>query len=721
MVITRKRLAALAIAPLATTAIVTLAASVNLGWVYSLALMLALYYSALAAAWLRFKPRRDAEPQPAAVPADVEPQLRHVGLLQHNRPAWMVTPTSPASMRTRMLSSFADLGPGVVQASALAARSPQSKDLLAHMATSGAHDWASLESLLIAMAKSTDSTSLQLAIGRIDVGSMTSLALVINSGATSNADREAALAVMRLVVSRVGLLGLSTEAAALLTTLLLRTGRADEAAQVLAATNLDPISDGQLRADAINPFGTSATTPTETWLRAFNRIFVDFGLSPISLTASRTGEEAFDRLSSDTAAATGTEAAADQPLVTVMMAAFKPGREVIAAVRSVVSQTWSNWELLIVDDASGADYDGIFDECAALDSRIRIERREQNSGTYACRNFALTRARGQYMTILDSDDWMHPSRIELQARHLMATPEQLANISYAFRVSGELMFTQDRGVSAKLCEPAMMFRREETMKRVGGFDPVRMGADSEFRFRIGAVQGYPVAILDMLPALTLQRFDTASLSGSDFSFGWQHATRLAYRSAWAHWHSKVLASGATPYRAIDAVHRDYPAPSRISGVARTERERAFDVVFVFDFATKRGEVDHIHDAIADIHQLQSAGLRVAVMHLWHIAGRPPAFQSQHHLLQTLLNSGKLEQVFLAEKDLVVRTAVVREPAIFQFPPAESSLWQPERLLISSEARATEIYVATEYAANAERVFGTTATWIRSADLSAITR
>jgi hypothetical protein len=81
----------------------------------------------------------------------------------------------------------------------------------------------------------------------------------------------------------------------------------------------------------------------------------------------------------------------------------------------------------------------------------------------------------------------------------------------------------------------------------------------------------------------------------------------------------------------------------------------------------------------------------------------------------------VEQVFLAEKDLSVRTVVVREPAILQFPPAESSLWQPERLLISSAAGATESYVAAEYAANGERVFGTTAAWIPAADLSAVTR
>src|SRR5690606_9419641 len=66
------------------------------------------------------------------------------------------------------------------------------------------------------------------------------------------------------------------------------------------------------------------------------------------------------------------------------------------------------------------------DVCAALDARIHLLRHEQNQGTYAARNTALSVAQGEFVTGQDADDWSHPRRIERQISSLQDDPEVVA-------------------------------------------------------------------------------------------------------------------------------------------------------------------------------------------------------------------------------------------------------------------------------------------------------
>jgi len=95
----------------------------------------------------------------------------------------------------------------------------------------------------------------------------------------------------------------------------------------------------------------------------------------------------------------------------VITPAYKAARYIGQAIESVQAQTLTDWEMIIVDDASP-------DETAEVvkryldDPRIRLIRSERNRGECGARNLALEAAQGEWIAVLDADDWFAPERLE---------------------------------------------------------------------------------------------------------------------------------------------------------------------------------------------------------------------------------------------------------------------------------------------------------------------
>ena len=108
------------------------------------------------------------------------------------------------------------------------------------------------------------------------------------------------------------------------------------------------------------------------------------------------------------------------PLVTVALPVFNGGRVLAFAVESILMQTFTDWELLILDDGST---DGAIDRLWCLgDARVRVIRDGQNKGLSARLNHAVQIARGRYFARMDHDDICHPDRLALQVDFLEANP-----------------------------------------------------------------------------------------------------------------------------------------------------------------------------------------------------------------------------------------------------------------------------------------------------------
>lgn len=94
------------------------------------------------------------------------------------------------------------------------------------------------------------------------------------------------------------------------------------------------------------------------------------------------------------------------------MPTYNCGRFIAESINSVLAQTYTNWELLIVDDCSA---DNTAEVVASFkDPRIHYQRNERNSGAAVTRNTAIKLAKGRYIAFLDSDDLWLPEKLERQ-------------------------------------------------------------------------------------------------------------------------------------------------------------------------------------------------------------------------------------------------------------------------------------------------------------------
>lgn len=103
-------------------------------------------------------------------------------------------------------------------------------------------------------------------------------------------------------------------------------------------------------------------------------------------------------------------------LVSIIMPSWNTARFIRESIDSVRNQTYTNWELLIVDDCSTDNTDEIV--ASYSDERIRYFKNEKNSGAALTRNRAMREARGEWIAFLDSDDLWAPEKLERQLQFM---------------------------------------------------------------------------------------------------------------------------------------------------------------------------------------------------------------------------------------------------------------------------------------------------------------
>ena len=101
-------------------------------------------------------------------------------------------------------------------------------------------------------------------------------------------------------------------------------------------------------------------------------------------------------------------------LVSVVMPSYNSEHFIAESIKSVQSQTYGNWELLIVDDCSTDGTVAVAEAIAMDDSRVHVFSNERNSGAACSRNRALREAKGDWVAFLDSDDLWEPDKLERQ-------------------------------------------------------------------------------------------------------------------------------------------------------------------------------------------------------------------------------------------------------------------------------------------------------------------
>ena len=101
-------------------------------------------------------------------------------------------------------------------------------------------------------------------------------------------------------------------------------------------------------------------------------------------------------------------------LVSIIMAAYNAEKTIELAIESVLNQTYSNFELLVINDCSKDGTAKLVEDFSAKDNRVCLISNEKNSGVSFTRKHGLEEANGSWIAILDSDDAWAPEKLEKQ-------------------------------------------------------------------------------------------------------------------------------------------------------------------------------------------------------------------------------------------------------------------------------------------------------------------
>lgn len=123
-------------------------------------------------------------------------------------------------------------------------------------------------------------------------------------------------------------------------------------------------------------------------------------------------------------------------LVSIIMPSYNTGRFIKETIESVLAQTYSNWELIIVDDCSTDNTDEVVGQYIS-DNRIQYLKNDVNSGAAISRNRALREAKGKWISFLDSDDLWEPRKLEKQIAFMKKNGYAFSYTDYMIQLNGE--------------------------------------------------------------------------------------------------------------------------------------------------------------------------------------------------------------------------------------------------------------------------------------------
>ncbi|MDR4890022.1 glycosyltransferase family 2 protein [Fredinandcohnia sp. QZ13] len=131
------------------------------------------------------------------------------------------------------------------------------------------------------------------------------------------------------------------------------------------------------------------------------------------------------------------------PLVSVITPSYNSALFIEDTIKSVQDQTYTNWEMIIVDDVSTDNTVEIIKEKMKTDSRIKLIPLDKNGGAAIARNTAIKNASGKYIAFLDSDDLWVPTKLEKQVTFMERN-------GYNFTFTGYEIMTEEGELTGKI-------------------------------------------------------------------------------------------------------------------------------------------------------------------------------------------------------------------------------------------------------------------------------
>lgn len=284
-------------------------------------------------------------------------------------------------------------------------------------------------------------------------------------------------------------------------------------------------------------------------LTHLNRYLSRHGLAPLALRDPR-GPMAVANLSGSLRA----EAPATAPVsISVVMPVHDNERHLGAALASIAAQRWRPSEVIVVDDASRDGSPQVLARAAEWLPELKVLRLPISSGAYVARNVGLAAARGEFVVFHDADDFSHPRRLAAQIGPMLREPGLVATSSRCVRLGDDGSFGEIRLWPLTRWTPiSLALRRAPVMERIGAFEEVRYGADSEYAARLRTVFGRHRHRLVPQPlAIFAQRSGSLTTAGvTGFDRHGRSQDRIDYQESWTERHLACLLGGPGLYRPL---------------------------------------------------------------------------------------------------------------------------------------------------------------------------
>lgn len=253
-----------------------------------------------------------------------------------------------------------------------------------------------------------------------------------------------------------------------------------------------------------------------------------------------------------------------QPLVSVVMPVWNRAELVGHAIASIQQQTYSHWELCVVDDHSSDDSVAVLKDLAAKDPRIRVLQNPRK-GVSSARNTGLEAARGEYLAFLDSDNQWRPDFLEC-----MVKAAERDHLDWAYAAS-RLTYGPDKPAQYMAFEGGrdhllflnhidmnIILVRRELALRTGGFDEtLRRWVDHDFAIRLAQLTS-PL----LLPFI-----------GCDYEHSMDRPDRITVKES-SHWQWVVLSKGLVDWSLENVSLR---VPGRVSIVIPTYEDHEMTI------------------------------------------------------------------------------------------------------------------------------------------------
>lgn len=232
-------------------------------------------------------------------------------------------------------------------------------------------------------------------------------------------------------------------------------------------------------------------------------------------------------------------------LVSVIITSYNSSKYIYAAVSSIINQTYTNLEIIIIDDFSTDNTYKILTNLKNMDNRIKLLQNDKNYGTYVSKNIGILISKGQYITFHDSDDYSITNRIEKQLLFLTN------NSSYS--ACNCCFFSRSKSKKNELVPAEItLFIKRNVIKQLGFFDSVRVGADTEYRRRL-QIAKIKIGIINEYLYTCLDRFMESNNIGKNTSLtscnklGTNSNIRSVYRSSFTNYHKNKSVTFYMPF------------------------------------------------------------------------------------------------------------------------------------------------------------------------------